>query len=89
MTGPLGYANMGITVGKNLHNLCSLFILGILVVPREVKTVIMQNFFLSSGGGGGGWGRGQTRYILGNRYSASGELLNKIVITEGSLGTSF
>ena len=35
-------------LGKNLHNFCSLFILGILVVPREVKTVIMQNFFLIS-----------------------------------------
>ena len=78
-----------ITVGKNLHNFCSLFILGILVVPREVKTVIMQNFFLSSGGERGEGGRGQTRYILGNRKSASGELLNKIVVTEGSLGTSF
>ena len=66
MTGPLGYANMGITVGKNLHNLCSLFILGILVVPREVKTVIMQNFFLSSGGGGGGgMGKGAKKVYFG------------------------
>ena len=65
MTGPLGYANMGITVGKNLHNLCSLFILGILVVPREVKTVIMQNFFLSSGGGGEGMGKGANKVYFG------------------------
>ena len=35
-------------LGKNLHNFCSLFILGILVVPREVKTVLMENFFLYS-----------------------------------------
>ena len=40
-----------ITVGKNLHNLCFSFILGILVVPREVKTVLIENFF-------SGWGRG-------------------------------
>ena len=69
-----------ITVGKNLHNLCFSFILGILVVPREVKTVLIENFF--SGG------EGQPRYILGNRKSASGELLNEIVVTEANLGTS-
>ena len=53
-------------------------------VPREVKIVLMENFF----SGGEGARRGQPRYILGNRKSASGELLNEIVITEGNLGTS-
>ena len=48
-------------LGKNLHNLCFSFILGILVIPREVKTVLMENFF--SGGEVGE----QSRYILGNR----------------------
>ena len=73
-----------ITVGKKLHNLCFSFILGILVVPREVKTVLMENFF----SGGEGARRGQPRYILGNLKSSSGELLNEIVVTEGNLGTS-
>ena len=87
MTGPLGYANMVITVGKNLHNLCFSFILGILVVPREVNwdsdhAKFLSFFFLGGGGG-------KTRYILENRKSAGGELLNKIVVTEGSLGPSF
>ena len=36
---------------KNLHNLCFSFILAILVVPREVNTVLIENFF--SGGEGG------------------------------------
>ena len=53
----------------------------------------MQNFFPSTegrGGGGGGEGEGGKHGIFwGNRKSASGELLNKIVVTEGSLGTSF
>ena len=40
-----------ITVGKKLNNLCFSFILGILVVPKEVKTVLIENFF--SGGEGG------------------------------------
>ena len=52
----------------------------------------MQNFFPSTGGRGGG-GRegegGKQGIFWGNRKSASGELLNKIVVTEGSLGTSF
>ena len=43
-----------ITVGKKLHNLCFSFILGILVVPREVKTVLMENFFSGGEGRGGG-----------------------------------
>ena len=47
----------------------------------------MQNFF-SGGEGGGGGRRGQPRYIMGNRKSASGELLNEIVVTEGNLGNS-
>ena len=55
---------------------------GYFVVPREVKTVLMQNLF--SGGA-----EGKLRYILGNRKSSSGELLNEIVVTEGNLGTSF
>ena len=42
----------------------------------------MENFF----SGGEGAPRGQPRYILGNRKSASGELLNDIVITEGNRG---
>ena len=46
----------------------------------------MENFF--SGGGGEGGGGGRPRYILRNRKSASGELLNEIVVTEGNLGTS-
>ena len=65
-------------LGKNLHNLCFSFILGILVVPREVKTVIMQNFFSV--------GEGGTKVYFGK--SASGELLNEIVVTEGNLGTT-
>ena len=44
----------------------------------------MENFFT----GGGGRGGRQPRYILRNRKSASGELLNEIVVTEGNLGTS-
>ena len=31
---------------------------------------------------------GKLRYILGNRKSSSGELLNEIVVAEGNLGTS-
>ena len=53
---------------------------GYFVVPREVKTLLMQNLF--SGGA-----EGKLRYILGNRKSSSGELLNEIVVTEGNLGT--
>ena len=75
---------MGITVGKILFVFS--FILGILVVPTEVYAVIMHSFFFFFEGGGGG--REQTRYILGNRKSASGELLNEIAVTEGNLGTS-
>ena len=51
MTGPLGYANMGITVGKILFVFS--FILGILVVPTEVYAVIMHSFFFFFEGGGG------------------------------------
>ena len=42
----------------------------------------MQNLF-------SGRAEGKLRYILGNRKSSSGELLNEIVVTEGNLGTSF
>ena len=71
-------------LGKNLHNLCFSFILGILVVPREVKTVLMENFF--SGGEGGGSNQGIFWEIA--TESGSGELLNETVVTEGNLGTS-
>ena len=47
---------------------------------------VIYFFFCGKGGGGGGWR--QTRYILGNRKSANGELPNEIVVPEGSLGTS-
>ena len=57
-------------------------------MPREVKTVLMQNLFSGGRGGGGGEAEGKLRYILGNRKSSRGELLNEIVVTEGNLGTS-
>ena len=59
------------------------FILGYtnigITVGKICITFVLYFFFL-------GWG--QTRYILGNRKSACGELLNEIVVTEGSLRTS-
>ena len=51
--------------------------------------MLMQNLFSGGrGAGGGGGAGGKLRYILGNRKSSRGELLNEIVVTEGNLGTS-
>ena len=49
---------------KILHNLCFLFLLGITVVPREIK----DNAYVKFGGGGGG---GQTRCIIGDVQMAN------------------
>ena len=57
--------------------------------PKRSKDSAHAKFiFWGAGGGGGGEAEGKLRYILGNRKSSSGELLNEIVVTEGNLGTS-
>ena len=46
----------------NLHNVCFQFLLGITVVPRELKTMLMKFFFFGGGPGAGG----ETRCIMGD-----------------------
>ena len=71
---------------KYLYNLCFLIYPGYFSRPnRSICSDHAKFLFFFLRGGGG---REQTRYILGNRKSASGELLNEIAVTEGNLGTS-